>query len=102
MRIWFQESATPRQLAPKMSMPLLCPNARISRASWTDLLCQDDDLPQLGIDPNQLGHAVSDARRRQVDDASVERESGVKSFPDAVEDRDAAGLRWQHLALASR
>ena len=35
IRTWFHESATPRLLAPKMSMPLLWPIARISRASCT-------------------------------------------------------------------
>src|SRR5262249_31546304 len=37
MRTRFQESATPRQLAPNMSMPLACPSARISRASCTEI-----------------------------------------------------------------
>ena len=37
MRTWFQESATPRLLPPKMSMPFCWPIARISRASWTDI-----------------------------------------------------------------
>ena len=35
IRTWFHESATPRQFAPKMSMPCCWPIARISRASWT-------------------------------------------------------------------
>ena len=35
MRTRFQESATPRQLPPMMSMPLACAIARISRASCT-------------------------------------------------------------------
>ena len=35
MRTWFQVSATPRLLPPKMSMPLACPIARISRESCT-------------------------------------------------------------------
>ena len=33
IRTWFHESATPRLLAPKMSIPLDWPMARISRAS---------------------------------------------------------------------
>ena len=37
MRTWFHESATPRPLAPKMSMPFCWPMARISRASWTEI-----------------------------------------------------------------
>ncbi len=36
MRTWFQASATPRLLPPKMSMPFCCPIARISRESCTD------------------------------------------------------------------
>ena len=36
MRTWFQESATPRLLPPKMSMPFCWPKARISRESCTD------------------------------------------------------------------
>src|SRR5947208_1701422 len=35
IRTWFQVSATPRLLPPKMSMPLACPIARISRESLT-------------------------------------------------------------------
>ena len=35
MRTWFHESATPRLLPPKMSMPRACAMARISRASCT-------------------------------------------------------------------
>ena len=37
MRTWFQASATPRLLPPKMSMPFCCAIARISRASCTDI-----------------------------------------------------------------
>ena len=37
IRTTFQASATPRQFAPKMSMPFDWPIARISRASWTDI-----------------------------------------------------------------
>ena len=37
MRTWFHESATPRPLAPKMSMPFCWPIARISRASCTEI-----------------------------------------------------------------
>ena len=37
MRTWFQASATPRPLAPKMSMPFCWPIARISRASCTEI-----------------------------------------------------------------
>ncbi len=37
MRTWFHESATPRPLAPKMSMPFCWPMARISRASCTEI-----------------------------------------------------------------
>ena len=36
MRTRFQASATPRLLAPKMSTPLCCPKARISRESCTE------------------------------------------------------------------
>ena len=36
MRTRFQESATPRLLPPKMSMPLACAMARISRESRTE------------------------------------------------------------------
>ena len=73
MRTRFHESATPRQLPPMMSTPLACAIARISRASCTDdLLGDDDDLLQIRVDADQLGHAVAHARRRQVDDAGVE------------------------------
>jgi hypothetical protein len=37
IRTRFHESATPRQLAPNMSMPLAWPMARISRASCTEI-----------------------------------------------------------------
>ncbi len=37
IRTLFHASATPRQLAPKMSMPFDWPIARISRASCTDI-----------------------------------------------------------------
>src|SRR6266508_1181518 len=37
IRTRFQESATPRQFAPNMSMPLAWPSARISRASCTEI-----------------------------------------------------------------
>ena len=37
MRTSFQASATPRLLPPKISMPFICPMARISRASCTDI-----------------------------------------------------------------
>ena len=36
MRTWFQASATPRLLPPKMSMPFCWPIARISRESCTE------------------------------------------------------------------
>ena len=37
IRTLFHESATPRQFAPKMSMPFAWPIARISRASCTEI-----------------------------------------------------------------
>ena len=36
IRTWFQASATPRLLPPKMSIPFCWPMARISRESCTD------------------------------------------------------------------
>jgi hypothetical protein len=58
----FQESATPRQLPPKMSMPFACAIARISRASWTAIFSVMMTIFfRLRIDADQLGHAVAHA-----------------------------------------
>jgi len=81
-------------------MLLLC--ADLASVVDGDLLRQDDDLAELGVDPDQFGHAVPDATRRQVDDSGVEVVPGVKSLPHAVEDRDVARLGDQHLALVPR
>ena len=64
MRTWFHESATPRPLAPKMSMPFCWPmRADLARIVHRDLLGDDEDLAQLGVDADQLGHAVARAPR---------------------------------------
>ena len=67
-----------------------------------DLLGDDDDLLQAGVDPHQLGDAVAHPRGRQVDDAGVEGVPGVEPLADVVVDRDVAGRRLQHLAGAAR
>ena len=79
IRTRFQASATPRPLAPKMSMPFgLAHGADLARIVDRDLLGDDDDLLEVGIDPDQLGHAVAHGRGRQVDHAGVEAVAGIR------------------------
>ena len=54
----------------------LADGADLARVVDRDLLGDDDDLLELGIDPDQLGHAVAHRRRRQVDHAGVEAVAG--------------------------
>jgi hypothetical protein len=57
---WFQESATPRPFAPKMSMPFCWAHcADLACVVHGDLLGDDEDLAQIGIDTDQFGHAVA-------------------------------------------
>ena len=72
-RTRFQESATPRQLPPKMSMPFAWPRARISRASCTETFSVMITIfSKVRVDADELGNAVADAGRRQIDHAGVE------------------------------
>ena len=75
--------------------------ADLARVVHRDLLGDDDDLLQARVDADQLGHAVAHARRRQVDDAGVERMPGVQAFAHVVEHRDVADGCLQHLAAAA-
>ena len=49
MRISFQESATPRQFAPKMSTPLLGDGSDYTGIVNRHLFGDDDDLPNFGL-----------------------------------------------------
>ena len=102
IRTRFQASATPRPLAPKMSMPFVWPMARISRASWTETFSVTMMIfSRSGIDPDQLGHAVAHRRGRQVDHAGVEAVAGVEALAHRVEHRHVADRRLQLLAAAA-
>src|SRR5262250_492083 len=102
MRTRFQESATPRQLAPNMSMPLACPSARISRASCTEIFSDHHNLFQARVDADQLGDPVTHAGGRQVHDTGVELVPVIKPFAHIVVDGNIASRRRQHLAAPTR
>ena len=79
----------------------LAERADLARIVHRDLLGDDDDLLELGIDADELGDAVAHAGRRQVDDAGVEGEAGVEAFAHVVVDGNVARRRRQHLAAAA-
>ena len=86
-----------------MSMPNgLADGADFASVVDRDLFRHDDDLLEGGIDARKLCYAVAHAGRRQVDDAGIEGEPRIEAFAYAVEDRDVADGRLQHLAAPAR
>ena len=77
---------------------LLSERPDLARVVHRQLLGDDEDLVQLGVDANQLGHPVARGGRRQVDDAAVEAVPGFQPLADAVVDGNVAGGRGQRLA----
>ena len=82
---------------------LLAHGADLARVVHRDLLGDDEDLAQLRIHADQLGHAVARGRGRQVHHAAVEAVAGRQPFAHVVVDRDVADGRLEHrAALAGR
>ena len=75
--------------------------ADLARVVHAHLLGRNEDLGELGIDADQLDHAVVGRRRRQVDDAAIEAVPVLQPLAHVVVDRDVAGRRFQHLAAAA-
>ncbi len=63
-----------------------------------DLLGDDDDLLEIGVDAGELGDAVADAGGRQIDHAGVEPQPGVQAFAHRVEDGHLADRGPERLA----
>ena len=80
---------------------LLAQGADLARVVHRQLLGDDEDLLELGIDPDQLGDAVPGAGRRQVDHTTVEAVPRLEALSDIVVDRDSADRRFQDLATAA-
>ena len=82
---------------------LLAHRADLARIVHRDFLGDDENLLQLGVDADQLGHAIARGRRRQVDDAAIEAVPGLHPFAHVVVDGDVAVRRRECLAaLAGR
>jgi hypothetical protein len=82
---------------------LLTHRANLTRIVHGDLLRDDEDLAQIRIHADQLGHAVARGRRRQIDHSAVEPMPGLQPFSHVVEDRNIACGRRKHLsAFAGR
>ena len=80
---------------------LLAQGADLARVVHRQLLGDDEDLLELGIDPDQLGDAVPGAGRRQVDHTTVEAVPRLEALSDIVVDRDIADRRLENLAAAA-
>ena len=80
----------------------LADGADLARVVDRDLLGDDDDLRELGVDPDQLGHTVAHRRGGQVDDAGVEAVAGGQALAHRVEDRHVAQGRLELLAAPAR
>ncbi len=62
MRTWFQASATPEAVgAEDVDAVLLAHGADLARVVHRDLLGDDEDLLEVRVDADQLGHAVARA-----------------------------------------
>ena len=72
--------------------------ADLARVMDRDLLGDDDDLGQVLVHADQLGHPVAHAGGRQVHDADIERVTGIQPFADIVEDRNVARRGLQDAA----
>src|SRR6516164_6961733 len=92
IRTRFQESATPRQFAPKMSMPLAWPSARISRASCTAIFSVIITiLRRSGFTRMSSATPSRTPDGGRIDDAGVEGDSVIEAFAHVVVDRNVAG-----------
>ena len=68
----------------------LAERADLARIMHRDLLGDHHDLLELWVHPDELGHAVTHARRRQVDDARIEHEPDIEPFANVVVDGNVA------------
>ena len=73
----------------------------LARIVHRDLLGDDDDLLEVGIDPGELGYAVAHGAGRQVDHAGVEAVAGVQALAHRVEHRHIADRCLELLAAAA-
>ena len=86
-----QLSAMPEPVgAEDVDAVRLADGADLARVVDRDLLGDDDDLLELRVDPDQLGHAVAHRRWRQVDHAGVEAVAGVQALAHRIEHRHVA------------
>ncbi len=76
--------------------------ADLARVAHGELLGDDEDLFQVRVDTDELGHAVACRRRGQIDHATVEAVPRSKAFKYVVEDRHRPKLGLQYLAPLAR
>ncbi len=82
---------------------LLAHGADLARVMHRDLLGDDEDLLEVRVHADQLGHAVARCGGRQIHHPAIEAVSRLQTLAHVVVDRDVTGRRRQHLtSLAGR
>src|SRR5262249_61440014 len=66
--------------AEDVDASLLAESADLARVVDRELLGDDEDLPQLGVQSNQLGNSVASRGGRQIDHPAVEAVARVHSL----------------------